>query len=94
MFPNSEDNDLLARTIVGVMMGALPTINGNLITIDNGDSYSTLYAHCSAMYVSLNQRVQRGQVIGAVGATGYATGPHLHFEIRKNGVPIDPLGKL
>jgi murein DD-endopeptidase MepM/ murein hydrolase activator NlpD len=67
---------------------------GNLITIDNGDSYSTLYAHCSAMYVSVNQRVQRGQVIGAVGATGYATGPHLHFEIRKNGVPIDPLGKL
>ena len=67
---------------------------GNLITIDNGNSYSTLYAHCSAMYVGLNQRVQRGQVIGAVGATGYATGPHLHFEIRKNGVPIDPLGLL
>ena len=67
---------------------------GNLITIDNGDGYSTLYAHCSAMYVSLNQRVQRGQVIGAVGATGYATGPHLHFEIRKNGVPFDPLSKL
>jgi murein DD-endopeptidase MepM/ murein hydrolase activator NlpD len=67
---------------------------GNLITIDNGDSYSTLYAHCSAMYVSINQRVERGQVIGAVGATGYATGPHLHFEIRKNGVPFDPLTKL
>jgi len=67
---------------------------GNLITIDNGDQYSTLYAHCSAIYVSLNQRVQRGQVIGAVGATGYATGPHLHFEIRKNGVPLDPLSKL
>jgi murein DD-endopeptidase MepM/ murein hydrolase activator NlpD len=67
---------------------------GNLITVDNGDGYSTLYAHCSAMYVNLNQRVQRGQVIGAVGATGYATGPHLHFEIRKNGVPFDPLTKL
>ena len=67
---------------------------GNLITIDNGDSFSTLYAHCSAMYVSVNQRVERGQVIGAVGATGYATGPHLHFEIRKNGVPFDPLTKL
>jgi len=67
---------------------------GNLITIDNGDGYSTLYAHCSAMYVSVDQNVQRGQVIGAVGATGYATGPHLHFEIRKNGVPFDPLTKL
>ncbi len=67
---------------------------GNLITIDNGDGYSTLYAHCSAMYVSVDQNVQRGQVIGAVGATGYATGPHLHFEIRKDGVPFDPLTKL
>ncbi len=67
---------------------------GNAIIIDHGSGYSTLYAHCSAMYVVLNQLVRRGQAIGAVGATGWATGPHLHFEIRQNGVPIDPLSRL
>lgn len=67
---------------------------GNAIILDNTSGMSTLYAHCSAIYVSLNQQVQRGQVIGAIGATGYATGPHLHFEIRVNGVPVDPLSRL
>lgn len=67
---------------------------GNAIIIDHGGGWSTLYAHCSAMYVSPNQPVRQGQVIGAVGATGWATGPHLHFEIRRNGVPLDPLSKL
>jgi len=67
---------------------------GYAIIIDHGSGYSTLYAHCSAMYVGVNQPVRRGQVIGGVGATGWATGPHLHFEIRRNGVPLDPLSKL
>lgn len=67
---------------------------GYAIIIDHGGGWSTLYAHCSAMYVSANQPVRQGQVIGAVGATGWATGPHLHFEIRRNGVPLDPLSKL
>lgn len=67
---------------------------GNAIILDHGSGLSTLYAHCSAMYVSVNQPIQRGQVIGAVGATGYATGPHLHFEIRVNGVPVNPLTRL
>jgi murein DD-endopeptidase MepM/ murein hydrolase activator NlpD len=67
---------------------------GNAIIIDHGSGLSTLYAHCSAMYVAVNQQIQRGQVIGAVGATGYATGPHLHFEIRVNGVPVNPLTRL
>ena len=67
---------------------------GYAIIIDHGGGYSTLYAHCSSMYVGVNQPVRRGQVIGAVGATGWATGPHLHFEIRINGKPIDPLTRL
>jgi murein DD-endopeptidase MepM/ murein hydrolase activator NlpD len=67
---------------------------GYAIIIDHGSDYSTLYAHCSAMYVTANQPVRQGQVIGAVGATGWATGPHLHFEIRYRGVPFDPLSKL
>lgn len=67
---------------------------GNAIILDHASGLSTLYAHCSAMYVSEHQWIQRGQVIGAVGATGWATGPHLHFEIRVNGVPVDPLSRL
>jgi murein DD-endopeptidase MepM/ murein hydrolase activator NlpD len=67
---------------------------GYAIIIDHGSGFSTLYAHCSAMYVSANQPVRRGQAIGSVGSTGWATGPHLHFEIRRNGVPVDPLSRL
>ncbi|MDQ6766862.1 MAG: peptidoglycan DD-metalloendopeptidase family protein [Candidatus Eremiobacteraeota bacterium] len=67
---------------------------GNAIILDHSSGLSTLYAHCSAMYVAERQWIQRGQVIGAVGATGWATGPHLHFEIRVNGVPVDPLSRL
>jgi murein DD-endopeptidase MepM/ murein hydrolase activator NlpD len=67
---------------------------GNTIIIDHGDGMSTLYAHCSVIYVSDRQRVAQGQVVGLVGATGWATGPHLHFEIRVNGVPVNPLTRL
>jgi len=67
---------------------------GNAIILDHGGSMSTLYGHCSAVFVSVGQDVQRGQAIGAVGMTGRATGPHLHFEIRVNGVPVDPTTRL
>ncbi len=67
---------------------------GNAIIIDHGGSTSTLYAHCSQIFVAKGQDVQRGQAIGAVGSTGYSTGPHLHFEIRINGVAVDPSSRL
>jgi murein DD-endopeptidase MepM/ murein hydrolase activator NlpD len=67
---------------------------GNAIIIDHGGSMSTLYGHCSQIFVSEGQDVQRGQAIGAVGMTGRATGPHLHFEVRVNGVPVDPTSRL
>jgi murein DD-endopeptidase MepM/ murein hydrolase activator NlpD len=67
---------------------------GNAIIIDHGGSTSTLYGHCSQVFVSVGQDVQRGQAIGAVGMTGRATGPHLHFEVRVNGVPVDPTSRL
>ena len=67
---------------------------GNAIIIDHGGSMSTLYGHCSQIFVGVGQDVTRGQAIGAVGMTGYATGPHLHFEVRVDGHPQDPMSYL
>jgi murein DD-endopeptidase MepM/ murein hydrolase activator NlpD len=67
---------------------------GNYVLITHGNGYATLYAHLSAIYVSVNQAVQRGQPIGAEGSTGFSTGPHLHFEIRQNGAYQNPLAFL
>ncbi len=64
---------------------------GNVVEIDHGKGTSTLYAHLSRIDVRKGQRVERGQRIGAVGSTGWATGPHLHFEFKENGQQRDPL---
>ena len=65
---------------------------GNVIQIQHNGARSTLYGHLSRIDVRPGQRIEQGQRIGAVGATGWATGPHLHFEFRVNGVHQDPLG--
>lgn len=62
------------------------------VIVDHGNGYSTLYAHMSDIYVSAGQPVSKGSVIGKVGSTGRSSGPHLHFEIMKNGVKLNPLG--
>ncbi len=67
---------------------------GNLVVLDNGNSIATAYAHQSSIAVTIGQTVSQGQVIGYVGSTGFSTGPHLHFEVRVNGTPVDPLGYL
>ena len=63
---------------------------GKCIIVLHGGGMSTLYGHLSQISVSAGQRVQRGQRIGAVGSTGLSSGPHLHFEVRRNGVPVSP----
>lgn len=67
---------------------------GNTIIIDHGSSVQTLYAHNSELLVSVGQVVAQGEVISLVGSTGMSTGPHIHFEIRINGQPVNPLDYL
>ena len=67
---------------------------GNYFIIDHGNGVSTLYAHCTSVYVSNGQTVSQGEAVGTVGSTGGSTGSHLHFEVRINGSRVDPLSYL
>ncbi len=67
---------------------------GNRVLVDHGNGLVTLYAHMSAFQVQVGQRVKRGDLLGQMGSTGRSTGTHLHFEIRRGGVGIDPMSFL
>ena len=67
---------------------------GYLVAIDHGGALATAYAHNSSLAVTVGQRVTQGQVVSLSGSTGHSTGPHVHFEVRVNGAPVDPLQYL
>ncbi len=67
---------------------------GNMVALDHHGGLSTIYCHMSQIFVGVGQDVQRGQAIGAVGMTGDATGPHLHFQVMQDGHPVDPMSFL
>jgi murein DD-endopeptidase MepM/ murein hydrolase activator NlpD len=64
---------------------------GNCIVVNHGYGYKTRYAHLSKFKVKVGQKLKRGELIGLVGSTGKSTGPHLHYEVRVNGIAVDPL---
>lgn len=94
--------DLQARTGAPVLAAATGTVRhagpspagyagyGTMVLIDHGGGVSTLYAHLSRVAVRRGQAVATGERVGAVGSTGQVTAPHLHFEVRRSGNPIDP----
>ncbi|WP_291569937.1 M23 family metallopeptidase [Clostridium sp. UBA4548] len=64
---------------------------GKVVKVDHGNGMETIYAHCNKLYVNSGEEVKRGDHIADVGSTGDSTGPHLHFEVKINGNPVDPL---
>ncbi|MFT4027391.1 MAG: M23 family metallopeptidase [Novosphingobium sp.] len=77
---------------VVILAAASPfTLEGNLLMIDHGMGLNSAFLHCSRLYVHVGERVRQGQVIGAIGATGRATGPHLHWSIKWRDARLDPL---
>ena len=93
-FRAASGTDLLAAAAGEVVFAGWKSGYGNTTIIDHGGGLATLYAHQSSIGVTVGQEVKRGRVIGESGATGNVTGPHLHFEVRVNGTPVDPLGYL
>ncbi|MFP4171739.1 MAG: M23 family metallopeptidase [Candidatus Hydrogenedentota bacterium] len=67
---------------------------GNMVEIDHGDGQTTVYGHMQELLVSPGEEVERGDVIGLVGSTGRSTGPHIHYEVRRDGQPVDPSSYL
>ncbi|HWU43290.1 MAG TPA: M23 family metallopeptidase [Bdellovibrio sp.] len=67
---------------------------GKLVSVDHGYGVSTRFGHMSQIYVQVGQRVTKWDVLGAVGNTGRSTGPHLHYEVRINGTPVDPINYI
>lgn len=84
--------NILAANSGTVVITEYTTGYGNKVVVDHGGGIMTLYAHCSKILVRPGQKVEKGHVIALIGSTGWSTGPHLHFEVIKEGERADPLG--
>ena len=99
---NHKGLDIAAKAGTTIKAAASGTVTfagykgslGNLVIIDHGNGIQTYYGHCSKLYVENGQKVESGEEIAAVGSTGAATGPHLHFEIHINGKAVNPQNYL
>ena len=90
----AEGTDIFAVFDGVVLATGVGELSGNYVKIDHGGGLVALYCHCSDVFVDQGDAVRKGDIIAAVGETGAATGPHLHFEIRQNGELVDPAGLL
>jgi len=73
-----------------VRAAGIHDVYGRYIVLDHGEQLQTVYGHASTLFVTAGDRVRRGQVIALSGSTGRSTAPHLHFEVRRDGRPVDP----
>jgi len=87
----ASGDPILAAADGQVVMAEEVSGYGNVVVVEHGNTLATLYAHMTADAVVVGQHVSRGELIGFVGSTGYSTGPHLHFEVRVMGTPVNPL---
>jgi len=89
-FAGKEDSDIIAVASGVVTWSGDRYGYGNLIEINHGNGYTTRYAHCKELFAKVGDVVEKGQVIAAMGSTGRSTGPHVHYEVLRNGKPINP----
>jgi len=89
-FAGKENSDIIAVASGVVTWSGDRYGYGNLVEINHGGGYATRYAHCKELFVKVGDIVEKGQVLAAMGSTGRSTGPHVHYEVRKNGKGINP----
>jgi murein DD-endopeptidase MepM/ murein hydrolase activator NlpD len=89
-----EGTEVLAVSDGTVTDAGFDPVYGNYIIISHSEKWTSLYGHLQKIEIALRSTVKSGSLIGRVGTTGQSTGPHLHFELRQDGKPLNPAGRL